>query len=402
MGIPYHRGQNQAIPAQPDYRPIIRPGPPQEHYSTRTGEWDGQLPHADIADQSNGPDQHQSPNWPTLLERMLWTRAIIRAHQLTPPQAAVLNEICFRDGRGLGCTATMATLALDTGYNEKSIRRATQALEQHKIIVAQGNPGQKKFLGLPVKNGQLPWPTPDRESGDSAQEQPEPRTESPGFVQQGQPLPRTESPGLTPTLDRKSGVNLNPGQRVRATPDTESDITLMKHNRERDIYISSSLSPDSFSGCPDRESGVPPASNSDPPPEAPEAQPASVKESEVAEDHPKPETERIRPLVLQNWPLLEKNGWQFLEAAVKHYNTYGITYLQHDLRIKRENLERAEMATRTCAHCGTVHASTDQLRECVMCHEPKCISEMSPCHRAGCDGTPPSRKRAGPQSRQRR
>ena len=327
------------------------PWPPHDHYSTDSGEWDGQLPHSDIADQSNDPAQYQSPNWPTLLERMLWTRAIIRAYKLPPPQAAVLNEIAFRDGRGRGCTATMETLALDTGYNEKSIRRATQALEQKNIIIAQGNPGQKKIMVLPVKDGQLPWPTPVRESGVSAHDNPQPRSESPGFDQQRELQPRSQSPGLTPT--------------------------------------------------PVRESGVAPAANPEHQPEPPRQQPTSVTESEVTDQRPNHELERIRALVVQNWPMLEKNGWEFLEAAIKHYKTYGITYLQRDLRVKQENLQRQEQATRTCGHCNTVHESTDQLRECAMCHKPKCVSEMNPCHRDGCDGKQASRSRSRPQSRQR-
>ena len=158
----------------------------------------------------------------------------------------------------------------------------------------------------------------------------------------------------------------------------------------------------SGSSSPVTDSGVAPDDDPEPRSEVAGSTATSAGESDVPKQSSAPEHERIRALVVQNWPLLEKNGWQFLEASIRHYQTHGITYLQRDLRIKQENLERAEMATRTCAHCSTVHASTDQLRECVICHEPKCISEMSPCHRAGCDGKPASRNRAGPQSRQRR
>ena len=187
MGTDYHRATSDSIPSKGERRPVIQPAPPQGHYSAATGEWNGQLPHAEIAAQSQDPGQIQSPNWPNLLQRMEWTRATIRAHKLPPPQAAVLNEIAYRDGRGKGCTATMATIALDTGYNEKSVRRAIKGLEQRQVILGHGGPGQKKLLGLPVRNGHLYFQTPVRESGvATAAESPtpdrksgEPRTESP-------------------------------------------------------------------------------------------------------------------------------------------------------------------------------------------------------------------------------
>ena len=190
MAKEYHRATPESIPIQSEDHPIRGRNRPQEHYSAESGKWDGQLPHADIvADQPSGPEI-ETPNWPTLLDRMNWTRAMIRAHSLPPPQAAVLNEIAFRDGRGNGCSATMATLALDTGYNEKSVRRAIKGLEDKNIIISHGGAGQKKLTGLPVKNGQLTFPTPVTESGVKA----EPRTES--------GVGRSQSPGY-------------PGHRVR-------------------------------------------------------------------------------------------------------------------------------------------------------------------------------------------
>ena len=391
MGTDYHRATSDSIPFDGEKRPLIACEPPQRHYSADTGQWDGQLPHSDITVQSNDPAQHQGPNWPTLLERMLWTRRVIRSLSLTAPQAAVLNEIAFRDGRGLGCTATMATIGLDTAYNEKSVRTAIKGLEAKKIILSNGAAGQKKILTLPVFNGQLIEPTPVRDSGVPANTESTPVTSS-GVSAEAQ----------VPTPVRNSGVGADPGNKFRATPVTGSDITLNKHKTEREEYILLSLMSGSNSSSPVTDSGVAPDDDPEPRSEVPGSTATSAGESDVPKQSGAPEHERIRALVVQNWPLLEKNGWQFLEASIRHYQTHGITYLQRDLRIKQENLERAEMATRTCAHCSTVHDSTDQLRECVMCHEPKCISEMSPCHRAGCDGKPASRNRAGPQSRQRR
>ena len=432
MGTDYHRGQTESIPTQDEYRPVVTHDPPQRHYSADSGEWDGQLPHTDVVAQAQ-TTQDDHPNWPNFLERSKWTRAIIRAFQLPPPQAAALNEVAYRDGRGLGCTATMATIALDTGYNEKSIRSAIKELVDKKIILANGGPGQKKLLALPVKQGQLPWPTPVTDSG-VQQEQtgptpvrgsgvdptngPTPVTDSGVQQEQTGPTPVRGS-GVDPTNDptpvtdsgvqqeqtgptpvRGSGVDPNPGNRFRATPVTGSDITVIKQEERENKYISS-LSPYSPPGSPVTDSGV---ATDDPnfPHPVHGSDPTSVRESEVSEDKTNPENDRISALVVQNWPLIATAGWNYLDAAIKHYQTHGITYLQRDLRIKQQNLERAEMATRTCAHCKKIHDNADQLRPCAMCNELKCVSELSICNRTGCQGKPNSRGQQGPSSRQRR
>ena len=253
MGTDYHPASPESRPFSRETRPFARENPPKGHYSTATGEWDGQLPHIEVAAAAADQFEAETPNWPGILTRMKWTRAVIRTFKLPPPQAALLNEIAYRDGKGIGCTATMETLALDTGYNEKSIRRAIPALEQTGVIIAHGNPGQKKIMGLPVRNGQLPWPTPVTESGVSIDEERKSRTEGPGFLQSGAIKPRTESPVLEPTPVTESGVQephqsltpvtesgvlTNPGQRVRVTPVTESDITRNKKVREKNIFFS--------------------------------------------------------------------------------------------------------------------------------------------------------------------
>ena len=427
MGKDYHPATSESIPLTNENGPVVPRSALQGHYTTSTGEWDGQLPHSDIADRSNDPAQYQSPNWPTLLERMLWTRAIIRAHHLPPPQATILNEIAFRDGRGLGCTATIATIALDTGYSEKPIRLAIQAIEKKGIVMVHGTQGQRKIMRLPAIDGQLPWPTSVAGTEVYTQDDPQLRAQEPKFEEQVPTQLRSEKPKLSPTsvaatevepghqpptsvrateVEQRTSVvetevDPNFGRCDQATSVVATDITSIKQEREREEYINLSLSPGSLPGCPVGETEVPPAHNPEPGSKIQEPPPTSVRESEVTDQLPNHELERIRALVVQNWPLLEQNGWEFLEAAIKHYQTHGITYLQRDLRVKQENLQRQEQATRTCAHCNTVHESTDQLRECAMCHQPKCVSEMNPCYRAGCDGNPASRKKSRPQSRQR-
>ena len=227
MGTDYHRATSDSIPIQDENRPIAHHAPPQGHYSADTGEWDGQLPNADIvAPQPSGPEI-QFQNWPTILERMAWARRVIRSHRLPPPQAAVLNEVVYRDGRGNGCSATMETLALDTGYNEKSIRTAIQGLENRTLVMSAGGPGRKKFLTLPVQDGLLLEPTPVTGSG----VKPKGKSKTP-VTSSG-----VETDNKRPTPVRDTGVEPNPGNRFRATPVTGSDITGIKQEeREKNIF----------------------------------------------------------------------------------------------------------------------------------------------------------------------
>ena len=389
MGTDYHRATSDSIPIQDENRPIAHHAPPQGHYSADTGEWDGQLPNADIvAPQPSGPEI-QFQNWPTILERMAWARRIIRSHHLPPPQAAVLNEVVYRDGRGNGCTATMETLALDTGYNEKSIRTAIQGLETRTLILSAGGPGQKKFLTLPVQDGLLLEPTPVTGSGVKPKGKSKTPVRGSGVEESGEPTSVTgsgvETDNKRPTPVRDTGVEPNPGNRFRATPVTGSDITGSKQDeREKEKYSSLSLSSSGLTSSPVTGSGVAPHDNPEPRSEMPGPRPASVTKPDLAHQSTTPEKERIRDLVVQNWPLLQQSGWDYLDPAIKHYQTHGITYLERDLRVKSDNLKKAELATRTCVHCGTVHDTAAKVKACIRCEDSICVDERSSCRQHTC------------------
>ena len=139
----------------------VPPGPPERHYCPETGEWDGQLPLPGIAAAV------PTPNWPGISERITWSRAVTRAYRLSPSEAATLLEIAFRDDRMEGCTASMKSLGLDTGFNERTIRKAVKELERKRLILAHDRPGRRKIMGLPIKNCQLPWPSQDAGAGPS-------------------------------------------------------------------------------------------------------------------------------------------------------------------------------------------------------------------------------------------
>ena len=401
MGTDYHRGQNQAIPLTGETRPVIRHEPPHGHYSANTGDWDGQLPHAEVAALAEKQPNQEAPYWPGIIQRLEWARAIIRAHQLPPPQAAVLNEIAFRDGRGLGCTATIATIALDTGYADRAIRNAIKGLDEKRLILNQGAPGQKKILGLPVKDGQLPLPTPAPDAGVGRN----PGTRDRGLTESQATEPRHLVPGFIATPAPDAGVKTDPGTRDRATPARGADITRSKQEREKEDYINLSLTSGSDSGSPAPDAGVSPHDNPEPRSEMPGPRPASVTKADLAHQSTTPEKERIRDLVVQNWPLVQQSGWDYLDPAIKHYQTHGITYLERDLRVKSDNLKKAELATRTCVHCGTVHDTADKVKACIRCEDSICVDERSSCRQHTCfrkqGGGKPDRG-GGPADRLRR
>ena len=367
MSTGYHQERTESIPTLDNFHPLGSQRPERGHYSTDSGDWDGQLPHAGVAGLAKNQSVAEAANWPGILQRMDWAIAMTRTHKLSPPQSAVLKEIAYRDGQGRGCTAAMQTIAEDTGYNEKSIRTAVKELRDRGLIDAQGGSGQKKIMTLPVRGGQLMYPTPDSLTRVSTQDR--------------EPTPVTDSEATpeyyTATPVRDSGVREDPGRKFRGTPVRASEITRTKQETEREEFVCLSLISSSTSGSPVTDAG------------------ANVKET-------KPAKEDIDALVHANWPLLEQSGWKFLGGAVKHYGQYDIGYLQRDLQAKRESLEREELAARTCIHCDTVHEAPEQLWPCVDCNGPKCYSQPSPCFLVPCRVHPNSRNRKGAGSTHRR
>ena len=353
----YHPDTPETRPFKKDNEGFKGHSPPQRHYSPESGEWDGQLPHADIvAPQPNGPEI-EVPTWPPILDRMRWARIMIRTHRLPPPQAAVLNEVVYRDGRGNGCSATMETLALETGYNEKSIRTAIQGLEAKNLILSAGGAGQKKLLRLPVQNGELMAPTPVRGSGVKGKGSDQTTVRDSGVESEGRaPTPVTgswvEAEDSGQTAVRVTGVGLNPGNRFRATPVTGSDITRSKQEeRENNIYSSLSLRSSSSTSSPVTGSGV--------------------------------EAEEIERLVEDNWTVL-KQFWNHQGGATSTYRRKGLEFTLNDIEGKRQKAEALDLAARTCVHCHTVRDSADAVKPCPRCEDPICVYEGSSCRQNSC------------------
>ena len=238
-------------------------------------------------------------------------------------------------------------------------RDRLQGRKRHRLHRHHGNPcpghrlqrkvHQKSNTGSGTERGSHSprEPGPEKNHGPTSQKRP---TALPNF---GHRVPGF-NPYRTPTSVRKSEVG---GTRRTRTSVTESDITRSKQETEREEYINISLTSGSDSGSSDRESEV---------------------------TNQRHEQERIRALVVQNWPLLEQTGWRFLDSAIRHYQTHGITYLQRDLRVKWENLQKADQAARTCVHCRTVRDTSDEVKACVQCEDPICVDDRSICRQSTC------------------
>ena len=125
-------------------------------------------------------------------------------------------------------------------------------------------------------------------------------------------------------------------------------------------------------------------------------------EPEVRAREPTNDEVFIKELVLENWPLLTEAGWKHLNGALKHYRDHGLEYLQRDLTAKRERVERASLAARTCVHCLTVYEEIDQVQPCFRCGEPICVSSGSSCLQKSCFRKQGYKNRGMPQVRQRR
>ena len=418
MGTDYHRGPTQSIPIG-DQLPPETQGWPRHNPGA-------QLPHADLVHQERQLNPETRP-YPGVLDRDQWATEKIILHKFNLAEGAVLRRICHYAGTPQGCWAGIDRIALEISAHEKTVRRAINTLREANVVL-QG-PWRDRVRTLLLNfDDTSPAENQANDSGHSARSQltdtglsarsqlgdiglSARSGESDEYPDSGHSA-RSEPQHIG--LSARSGA----GDSGHSVPDSGHCARLTGKNKkeEREDIDNLSLfsgfpsgSPGRKSGValqtqgtPVRETGVAGGDGPTPPEQRSESPPTSDRKSEVAQQRNAPEDERIRALVVENWTLIEKGGWNFLEPAIKHYQTHGMTYLQRDLRIKRENLAKEELATRTCAHCKTVHDNTDQLRPCAMCNELKCVSELSICHRTGCQGKTKSRGQPGPSSRQRR
>ena len=72
----------------------------------------------------------------------------IRNGNLPPSQAAVLAYVAFRDGSERGCYASVATIASETGWSERTVKRSLKTLTIYGVISCQPRPGKTTIYRL--------------------------------------------------------------------------------------------------------------------------------------------------------------------------------------------------------------------------------------------------------------
>ena len=344
MAKEYHPAPAETIPSRSENQPVIGHAPPQDHYSTTSGEWDGQLPHAELVHDAT-PDYS---GYPGPVDRRKWATGIGIAFGLSGTERSILQSYAHDAGTPQGCWKSAATMAYELGHHEKSIRDARDKFLELGILQDAGRRNRARRLTL---NFDVTGPD-TRLQPDSAESKP---GVTPGYNDvtgdvtgsdaridrnvtgpdtRLQPDTAESNPGLTPGYNNVTGpeARINPG----LTPGkVELSINIERENNNKSLSFPST----SNSGSPGLTPGFRARS-------------------------PTHDEDPIEALVNENWTLLQEAGWGFLGGAIKHYKRYGLDYLRNDLDQKRKELERASLVARTCVHCRTVHDSTDQVSRC--------------------------------------
>ena len=394
MGTDYHRGPSESIPTQAANRPEPTHAPPQGHYSADTGEWNGQLPHTEIL-QSTEPDY---PDYPSPVTRRRWATTVGINFNLSGGERAILQAYAHDCGTPEGCWKSAATMSYELGYNEDFIRDARKKLLKIGVLKDQGRRyrAQRVTLNMSVTG-----------SDTRLQENPAPAKPglTPGYKNQTgshtrlQDAPPQTKPGVTPGYEDQTGCH------TRSKPGVTPGKLKGTEREEREYIDNLSLnSGSSFSspgvtpGFTDRRRTI----NDDQALQATPATESEATESEVTPPAHTPEQERIRAVVVENWPLLAAGGWLALKPALDHYLEFGLTYLHTDLKIKQEELHKKERNARTCVHCNTVHQTPDQVEKCPRCEKTICSSRAASCRQNTCFRKPSDGGDKGPPNRFRR
>lgn len=365
MGTDYHRGTSESIPAQGENRPVIQHEPPRGHYSPTTGEWDGQLPQAEVL-QSTEPDYS---GYPGPVTRRQWATGVGISFNLSGGERAILQSYAHDCGTPRGCWKSAATMAHELGYNEDFIRDGRQKLIRLGVLTDLGRYKRAQRVTL---NMNVTGPDTRLQEDQTGYDTGLPQNQT-GSHTRLQNAPAGTKPGMTPGYEDETGCDTR----------TKPGVTPGKHKRtereEREDNNSLSLnSSSSFS--------------------SPGVTPGFAGRQRTAEE------EQIEAVVRDNWPLLHESGWEFMGGALKHYQAYGLEHLHQDLETKQADVNRARLAARTCSHCRKVHDSPDQVEPCRKCEDPICISLASSCRAHSCfrkqEGSGrPSATRSNPQRR---
>lgn len=334
MAKEYHQATPETIPIASENRPVIGHGSPHGHYSAESGDWDGQLPHAELVHSA----KPQYPSYPGPVDRRKWATNIGIAFDLSGTERSILQYYAHHAGTPQGCWKSADTMAYELGYHERSIRDAREKFIQLAILKDQGRRNRARRLTLNF----------DITGSEARLEE-----NVTGSDTRLQSVNAGGKPGLTPGYDNQTGPE------ARSKPGVRPGKLKESKNRERDNNISLSISSISTYSSP----GLTPGFHS---------------------RSPTSEEDQIESLIKENWSLLQETGWGYLGGAIKHYKKFGLEYLQEGLEQKRQEVEQANLTCRTCVHCRTVHDNADQVQPCPLCEDPICVSRLNSCRQNSC------------------
>ena len=334
MAKEYHRVTSETIPVPSDNRPKMERQPPRSHYSTESGEWDGQLTHAELV-HSATPDY---PNYPGPVARRQWATKVGIAFNLSAGERSVLQAYAHDSGTPNGCWKAGATIGYELGYTEDFVGDARAKLVKLDILKYAGLQKRAKRFTL---NFDVTWPDTGSEKS---------VTRSDTGLQRDNP---DTNPGVTPSYKdvTRSDTRVKPGV-------TPGKLKVTENREREDNNISLSFSSISNSGSP----GLTPGYRS---------------QSPTTEDL------EIERLVVDNWPVL-KDFWNHQGGATTTYRKKGFAFTVDDIAEKRQKTESLQLAARTCVHCRTVRDRADEVKTCPRCEEPICVDVGSSCRQNSC------------------
>ena len=118
----------------------------KRHYNPETGEWDGQLAHAEVVEQlpAAGILEKRPEDWPSIIERDGFADLVTSELGLAGPESSVFRRILFRAGpSSQACWESQPNLGRYLGLSERTVRRALARLVElglvHRVTAYHGS-----------------------------------------------------------------------------------------------------------------------------------------------------------------------------------------------------------------------------------------------------------------------
>ena len=134
-----------------------------KHYDTKTGDYDGQLVHADLVGQLPAASPKPAA-WPKVFERLAWADGVVKARLYRNATAAVFHRITTRAGTPEGCTESLRHIALGLGVTRRTVQRAVKSIRADGYIAIREQADGETYICVPILDRGV---TPLRQGGDT-------------------------------------------------------------------------------------------------------------------------------------------------------------------------------------------------------------------------------------------